>query len=370
MVVPGLPRAGMEMVVATLTRGLSRRGHDVGVTCIEFKGSLGRALEEEGFRVSCVPAPGIRAIMFPLRLTRWFMRKRPDVVHIHTGAWLKGARAAGMARVPRVVFTMHGLDGTRPPYEPFLDRMAGRYTTDAVAVSDAFVPYLTEKAHIPRARVRVIPNGVDTNLFRPGPRTGRVREPCGIEDDAIVIGHVARFSPVKNHAMLIDAFAQVVHVRPRTFLVLVGDGPLRARVEEQVNALGLASHVRFLGLVADLHDVYRDFDILVLPSTTEAAPMSLLEAMSTGLPIVATAVGGIPALLARGDAGLLVPPADATALAGALVHCASDAMMRVQMGLVARSRAEACYSEARMLDVYEALYFGHDLRGASAHEDH
>ncbi|MCI0432993.1 MAG: glycosyltransferase [Gemmatimonadetes bacterium] len=358
IVVPGLPRAGMEMVVAGLVHGLARRSHDMGVTCTEHKGSLGEMLEREGFPISVVPAPGLRTLVIPLRLSRWLRHRRPDVVHVHSGVWCKAARAAHLARVPRVVYTMHGLDGVRPQYEPLIDAVGARYTTDAVAVSAAFVPYLVDKAKMPRSRVRVIPNGIDTQLFRPGPRTGRVRRALGLAEDAIVIGHVARFSPVKNHDLLLDAFARVATHYPRAFLALIGDGPLRGRIESRVEALGLRSRIGFLGEVGNLHEVYPDLDILVLSSLTEAAPMSILEGMSSGLVVITTAVGGLPAILGGGEAGVLVPPADVGAFANALAAALSSPDGRARLGRAARARVEQCYDQVRMLDAYEALFAG------------
>ncbi len=356
MVVPSLARAGMETVVVSLTRGLAARGHDVGVTCTESKGPLGHTLESLGFRVTLAPAPGLYTIVLPRRLAGWLRRREPDVVHVHSGVWCKGARAARIAGVRRVVFTMHGLDGVRPRYESLLDMWAGRHTTAAVTVSGAFVDYLTDKARIPASRVHVIPNGIDLDRFRPGPRTMRVRRALQIDDDAVLIGHVARFSPVKNHALLVDAFARVAARTPRAFLALVGDGPLRGQIESQVRAAGLTGRVGFVGEVADLHQVYPDFDILVLSSTSEAAPMSVLEAMATGVPIVATAVGGVPALLGQGEAGVLVPPTGAAELAEALCSLVDDAEERRRLGQAARLRTEARYSDTRMVDAYEALY--------------
>lgn len=359
MIVPTLTPAGMEMVVAILTRGLSKRGHDVGVTCLHRKGALGEALERDGHRVSIAPSPGLATILRPIELRRALRDRQPDVVHIHTGAWLKGARAARMAGVPRVILTMHGLDGNRPWFEPMIDRWAAHYADVLVPVSDAFVRYATNTLHVDPARVRVVTNGIDTNLFQPGPRSGRVRN-NGLTDRDVVIGIVARFSPVKNHAMLIAAFAEVVRARPHAFLALVGVGRLKEDIEARVDQLGLRSRVAFLGQLSDLHEVYRDFDILTLPSFTEATSMSILEGMASGLPVVATAVGGTPALLDEGDAGVLVPSEDPAALAAALIRLIDSPDERVRLGELARRRAVDLHSQEHMFEAYEALYRARD----------
>lgn len=358
MIVPALPQAGMELVVASLTRGFARRGHDVGVTCIQYRGPVADLIEAEGSPVTLVPSPGLRTILWPANLRRWLKQRSPDVVHVHSGAWLKSVRAARMAGITPVIYTMHGIDGSQPWYVPLLERWAARGTTAAVAVSVAFVPYLSERVGVRPGNLHVIANGIDIERFRPGMRTGRVRGRYGLNGDDLVIGHVARFSAVKNHAVLIAAFAEVLHVHPKAFLALVGDGPLRSDIEARVDALGIRSRVGFLGRLGDLPEVYRDFDLLTLPSFSEASSMSLLEGMACGLPIVATAVGGTPDLLGQGEAGALVPNDDARSLAAALITLAGEPDARARLGQAARQRAESRYSEDRMLDAYEALYAG------------
>jgi glycosyltransferase involved in cell wall biosynthesis len=251
---------------------------------------------------------------------------------------------------------MHGIDGTQPWYIPLLDRWAARSTHVAVSVSDAFVDYLIARVHVSPDRVAVVTNGVDTAHFRPGTHSGSVRNPYSLSERDVVIGHVARFSPVKNHAMLIEAFAQVLRTHPHAFLALVGDGPLRAATESRVDTLGIRSRVGFLGQYSDLPEIYRDFDILVLPSFTEATSMSILEGMACGLPVVATEVGGSPHLLADGEAGVLVATDDAGQLSAALIALIDAPKERARLGRVARHRAEKCYTEDLMLDAYESLY--------------
>jgi glycosyltransferase involved in cell wall biosynthesis len=356
MVLPGLIYAGMETVVAQLTQDLARRGHDVGITCIEFEGPLGEKLRGDGVRLTLVPAPGLRTIPFPTQLARWFATLRPDVVHAHSGAWLKAARAAHLARVPRVVHTVHGLDDPEPWYGPLLMWWAALYTSAIAAVSDPLADYLKRVAHVPSGRIHVVPNGVDTDRFRPGPKPGILRTRYALEPHACVFGHVGRLVPVKNHALLFKAFARVLKRHPHIALVLIGDGVLRASLEELARQLGIDRRVHFFGETSDPSDVYREFDAFLLPSLAEGTSMSILEAMATGLPVVGSAVGGTPALLAHGEAGLLVPPNDADALAAALDTIASNAEIRRQLGLKARHRAVSHYSHEHVASRYERLY--------------
>jgi glycosyltransferase involved in cell wall biosynthesis len=356
MVVHGLIAAGMEMVVVQLTRGLASRGHDVGVTCIEFEGTLGRSLRNEGFRVSLVPTPGIAPIFFPRKLGRWLRDLRPDVVHIHSGAWIKAARAASWAGVPRVVFTLHGLEGDEPWHESVLNRWAAR-TTDAIAVVSR--PLVDHLAGIDQRKIHVVPNGVDTGRFSPTPDQATCRRAVGLPVDALIVGHVARLSPVKNQRFLIDAFSRILAGRPDAFLVLVGDGPLRQDLVQFSHQLGAADRILFLGERSDLPDLFRSFDVFVLPSLLEGTSMSILEAMASGLPVVASAVGGTPDLLAPGECGVLFDSGDTDAFVLAVNELLASDRMRQDLGMKARRRAEAAFSEQGVISRYEALYERH-----------
>jgi glycosyltransferase involved in cell wall biosynthesis len=360
MVLPALEAAGMEAMTARLTRALAARGHRVGVTCIEAGGVLADQLRSEGYRVAVVPALGLRAMLRAPRLEAWLRTVAPDVVHVHSGAWLKTARAARRAGVPRVVHTVHGLigDDVEPWYVPLLHRQAARYTDCVIPVSVPLRDYLARRVNVNPAKMRVIPNGVNTETFRPGPTTGALRERLRIGSDRRVVGIVARLDPVKNHALLIDAFARVHAVIPDAALIIVGDGPLRGSLEARARSLDVEADVHFVGVSNDVAALYRELDAFVLPSNAEGTSMSILEAMASGVCVVATAVGGTPELLADGACGMLFPPGDPAALANALSVVLTDGARRRRLTDAARVRVEEHYSEQLMIDAYEALYRG------------
>jgi glycosyltransferase involved in cell wall biosynthesis len=210
------------------------------------------------------------------------------------------------------------------------------------------------------AKVRVIPNGVNTDHFRPGPPTGALRVRLGIAGDRLVVGIVARLDPVKNHALLIDAFARVRALVPEAALVIIGDGPLRGSLESRARRLGIGEDVHFFGVSNDVAALYRDLDVFVLSSNAEGTSMSILEAMASGVCVVATAVGGTSDLLADGKTGMLVPPADPAALASALTAVLRDRVLRRRLADMGRARAETLYSEPVMIEAYEALYRGRE----------
>lgn len=354
---PTLEIGGMEVLTVSMARGLRARGHEVGVTCLLGEGVLADALRADGIPVSCVLTPGTRTIVHAPRLVEHFRRIRPHVVHTHNGVWEKGARAARLANVPVVGHTLHGLhQNERWWLLPHLTRWAARHSDWVVPVSRELEAYLVGPARLRSTMVRHIINGVDTGRFAPGARLGPVRATLGLDGDTPLVGIVARLAPVKNHALLIAAFARTLVRVPDAHLAIVGDGELREALAGQIAEAGLGARVHLVGALQGMERIYRELDVFVLSSTTEGTPMSVLEAMASGVPVVATAVGGIPALLDDGVTGRLVPSHDRDALGDAMADLLADGAARQRMGLAARARVVERYSETAMLDAYERLY--------------
>ena len=357
MVLPSLIAGGMEVVTARLVKRLVRRGHTVGVTCILEEGPLAEELRREGIRVKLVPAPGLRTNVFPTELAAWLRQVAPDVVHIHSGVWLKAARAARMAGVRRVVFTEHGALDVEPWYSSLIKRQAVRFTDAVISVSEPLARVLTETHGLPANKVFVLPNGVDADLFSPGPSRDLLSA-WGIGHEALVIGHVARLAPIKNQPLLLEAFARVVQDRPAARLVIVGDGPERPLLERRIAELGLAGTAHLIGEHRDVPGLLRSFTMFVLPSKAEGTSMSVLEAMAAGVPVVASAVGGTPALLDDGRCGQLVPANDVAALADAIIGLLDDHERRRMYSTAARQRVMQYYDEQAVSDQYESVYVG------------
>lgn len=359
MVLPELQVGGMEVMAARLTRSLSRRGHDVGITCIVEGGPLADQLRGDGFRVTVVHTPGLLTNIRAPRLERWLRDVEPDIVHTHSGAWLKAACAArrGPGAGRCVIHTEHGLFDPEPWYAGALRRRAARYTDCVVAVSNPLRTMLTRRDGLEAEQVRVIPNGVDINRFAPAARTGALQRRLGIEDSRILIGAVGRLAPVKNHSMLLDAFALLRNRHPDAALVIIGEGACRAALQERISSHGLTGHAFLLGEAPDVATLYRDLDLFVLSSRHEGMPMSVLEAMASGVPVVSTSVGGIPDLLAHGRLGWLAASDDAVALGEAMHAAIEDADRRRTVARNARAEVVERYSEDAMLDAYERLYY-------------
>ncbi len=368
MVVPALVTGGMEMMTIHLSRALATRGHRVGITCLEKEGELAQGLEDSGIRISVVPCPGSAPLLRAHQGLRDHLAKRaPDVVHAHNGVWAKAALAARAAGTSAIIHTAHGFDLDEPWFSDVLRWWAGLHTDLVVAVSHPLQDHFVRKARIPANRVTSVINGIDTTRFAPGPRNGALRTSLGIGSETPLIGCVARLDPVKNHALLMDAMSLLVRQGVDARLVLVGDGPLRESIQARVSTLGLEGKVFLVGTMVDTAPVYREFDIFALPSFFEGTSISILEAMASGTPVVATDVGGNAWLLQDGACGKLVPSGDALAFADIIARLLEDENERARLATGARLRATAEFDHATMVRTYERLY-GQLARSAPVRE--
>jgi glycosyltransferase involved in cell wall biosynthesis len=177
---------------------------------------------------------------------------------------------------------------------------------------------------------------------------------------------VANLRPEKGHDVLLDAAPHILAVHPEAEFVLAGHGPCRSALEAQAHACGVDRHVRFLGECRNVPDILADGDLFVLPSRTEAMPNAVIEAMAAGLPVVASAVGGIPEVIAHGHTGLLVPPDDPLALAASVAQLMNDPARAAALGRSARDFISREFGFGRMVSRFEELYLSAIVRQADA----
>ncbi len=357
MVVPLLMSAGMEVMVERMARKLIRRGHSVGITCITERGPTADEVEASGVRVSEVGAQGLVHPRWLKRLNAHFRALDPDVVHVHSGSWFKGAIAAKCAGVPLVVYTAHGFVSVSQASETVLNRLAVKATDRVVSVSVDLADHL--RAHrIAGPRLAIIENGIDLDLFRPNAAMGDIRQRLGIAAQTPIVGTVARHEPIKNIAMTIEGIAMARQRGAACVGVLVGDGSMRAEHEALAVRLGVRGAIHFWGIDTRTVRLYPEFDIFTLTSDAEGTSISLLEAMASGVAPIATRVGGNPALVGEASegAGLMVEARRPDQLADAICALVADPERRRKMGAAARARVAANFSDEIMLDAYEALY--------------
>lgn len=353
---------GAERMVARLCLELQERGHDVSVICFQERGEMARDLEAAGIPIVELNKKGgfgLGTAKTAWKLAQELKRLRPDVLHSHNPYIIHyAALGSRLAKVPVSINTLHGVMNVGA--SAWSDRwfeigeMIG--TDRLVAVCEEGRDAIGEHTRIRSESVAVIPNGV------PLPEQPKVFNGNG---PAFVFGIVGRLAPVKDHVMLIDAFARVVERYPRARLEILGDGETRAQVEARIEHHGLRESVNMCGFSLEVNRHLEGWDACVLTSRSEALPMSLLEAMAMGLPVIATAVGNVPALLKRSGAGWVSPPADDRAFADLMIRLIESGAAR-EMGYNARKYVTAHYSESAMADRYLELY--RDELGSPGHK--
>lgn len=356
-VVNSLEVGGVEVGVANLVRGLHEAGYRQALWCVKRPGPLCSTLPES-VPVFCAgppaggPAPCGAAVW---RSAAWLRRWQPGVVHVRNcGAWHAALPAWALAGCPgRLVASIHGLDWVQPlgPARAALMRGLALTASALVAVSEVTARQFAAQSGVPAARFEVLHSGVDTRRFHPAAGAGNR------DDPAVVLGCVARLGQQKGHDILLEAFAAARRLgTPAMRLELAGDGPFRARLEARARHLGLADVVRFHGECADVAGLLRRVDLFVLASLQEGRPTSIMEAMASGLPVVATDVGAVAGLVQHGSHGLLVPPGQAAALAEAIAALARDPARRRAMGEAGRRFAVDHCSLAAMVGAYDRFY--------------
>src|SRR5467141_3467915 len=275
--------------------------------------------------------------------------------HPHTGAALCiTIHAAPQARFTIAYRPQHG-EREVEPRARWIQRYAFNHGVVPVPVAEKVAASLTRLYGIQQCHV--IPNCIPVDRYacpQTPRRDWRARE--GFADRHVLFVCVARFAGQKNHALLLRAFAQGPASNPNAHLVLVGDGELREQLEDQANDLGLGSQVRFLGLRTDIPDVLGAMDVFVLSSDWEGNPLSVIEAMASGLPVVSTAVGGVPDLFESGKEGLIVRPGDVQGLSNSMAYLLENREARLSMGMAAAQRARENYDVSTMVQAYEELY--------------
>jgi glycosyltransferase involved in cell wall biosynthesis len=358
-VVFDLNGGGMESLVAAMAARW--RGTNVAMSLITLSGRVGhvgasvRPLVER-FEVLRL-ARGISMIA-PTRLTAAIRATRPDVVHLHTGAWLKGAYAAKLAGVPWVVYTEHGREHDDPALARLQDRLAARWTDRVVAVSPRLAQYMQRAVGVRPDRIVTIPNGVDTARFAPGPVHRALRSSLRIPENAIVIGSIGRFEPVKNYSRLVAAFAALREQRPERllYLVMFGDGSDRETIEAEVKRHGIRDLVRLPHWTDDVHEAYRVLDVFAMSSRSEGMSISLMEAMACGIPPVVTDVGSNAEVLGPTLTAQAVAENDQDAFVARLGAMIDSPLERAAIGQRARTHALSAHALARTLADYEQLY--------------
>jgi glycosyltransferase involved in cell wall biosynthesis len=292
-----------------------------------------------------------------LRFARIIRKWRPDIVHSHmVHANLLARIVRFLAPIPVLICSARSIDeGGR--FREVLYRLTDPLCDLTTQVSQAGLERYVRMGAVPRHKIRYIPNGVDTERFKPNLEDRlKFRKELGV--DGFVWLAVGRFDPPKDYPSMLQAFARVVHKHSNTILLIAGDGPLRKTMENLARELGIEKRTKFLGIRRDIPQLMNAADAYVMSSSWEGMPNVLLEASATGLPIVATDVGGNREIVLDGVTGFLVPPRNPEALARAMLRIMdlSDEE-RKEMGKRARKHIEVKFNLDRVVDLWEILYY-------------
>jgi glycosyltransferase involved in cell wall biosynthesis len=352
--VTSLPVGGAETLLTELVRRLDRRHFLPEICCLKQRGPVGEVLAKEMPVHHDLLTHKYDLRVWP-RLVRLLRERRIDVV-VTVGAGDKmfwGRLAAKRIGVPVVLSALHSTGW--PDGVGRLNRLLTPLTDGFIAVADSHGAFLSTNEGFPADKVFVIPNGVDTNCFAPVPDAASVRAEIGVGPADPVVSIVAALRPEKNHELLLEVARRVLPQFPNAKFLIIGDGPRREPLEQHAAELGVAESVRFLGTRSDVPRLLSTSDVFVLTSQNEANPVSILEAMSVGKPIVATDVGSIKEVVTEGRTGFLVPPGDATALADRVTELLDDPLRAQEMGVAARAVVVAGWSVDVMVRRYERL---------------
>jgi glycosyltransferase involved in cell wall biosynthesis len=292
-----------------------------------------------------------------LRLARLAHRERVDVIHCHDElAWFYGAVAGRLAGC-RVVMTMHGRRRNISFRHLVEQRALAALTSSLVSVSGFLQRQVAAELCLPLDAVTPVPNGVRPLPEPDAAARGAARRLIGMPDESRpVFGSVGELSEVKDFELALDAVALARRDVPDLQLTIAGDGSRREALEQKVRALGLERHVCLLGLRRDVPALLPGFDAYVCSSRYEGISLSILEAMSARLPVIATEVGGNPELVRPGHTGVLVPPGGAQSMADAMVRLVREPETRRTLGAAARAFVCDRYAMPRMLAAYQAIY--------------
>jgi sugar transferase (PEP-CTERM/EpsH1 system associated) len=354
---------GLETLLVDAINRMPAHRYRHAVICLTDYTEFAQRITRPGVELYALHKPPGLELGTHRRLFKLLRTMRPDVLHTYNLGTIEYHATALLAGVPVRVHAEHGRDASDPHgvnrKHNLLRRLLAPMIDRYVPVSRDLERWLRGVVGIPQAKIELIDNGVDTERFRPATEASLEawNAPGGF-----VIGSVGRLQDVKDQATLIDAFAllrtMLPEQRQRLRLVLVGDGPLRERLAQRIADAGLQDCAWLPGARSDVAPVMRSFSLFALSSIAEGTPVTMLEAMASGLPVVSTAVGGIPDLVQDGASGTLVPAGDPQRLAEALATYVLDAERTRLHGAAGRARIEQQYSVSAMLAHYVDLYDG------------
>ena len=352
-----LDSGGLEKLIYDICNGIDKTLFDISVCCLHFKGEYGEALEKMGIRVQVLPFPKQVDYWSFLKVARVLRRLKPDILHTHNShAFIDGTMAAIVAGRTMVVNTDHARNYPDRKRVLLAERVCAWFARRVVTVSEHTRNQLAEYVKIPKDRIRIIHNGIEASKYVIRVDSGVKRKELGICDFFPVLGLGVRLSRQKGIEYLLEAMPSLVLRFPKIVLLIAGKGELEQELRERAERLGVAGHVRFLGVRMDWNEILQLLDVYVLPSVWEGLPLAILEAMAARKPIVATSVGGVPSVIVHNEHGLLVSPKNPAQLSDAICTLLLDSVLATTLAGNAMDRFFDRFTLAQMVAAYEQLY--------------
>ncbi len=354
-----LPVGGAEEVLITEVEGLDQTRFDPLVCVLSEKGPVGERIESRGFPV--VALHRMKSHRFDHRIIRDLYRlikaEKVDVVHTHLYDGNKyGRLAAGLARVPVLLSHYHNVYSRRRIKYHLINRVLSFLNDRILAVSQAVKESVIRCDRISPGKIEVLYNGIDPSKFEGNFEDSGVRRKFGVKPEDFLIGVIARLEEQKGHIYLFRALMRLIPDFPQIKVLVVGDGTLRPVLEAQVMEMGMSEEVLFVGTRKDIPEILAALDLFILPSLWEGFSMALLEALATGTPVIATAVGGASEVIRSGHDGLLIPPGEESSLAAAVREAILDPRKYREMGGKGKETVGRKFTVAQHLTRLQDLY--------------
>ena len=354
--VQGLDVGGLEYMVVALVNRLDRRKFLPSICCFDTRGALQNNLLNDTQTTLLKRKPGID-FFYPFKLAALLKEHKVDILHLHNStAFFYGVLAGKIAGTRRIIYTEHARDIMPNIKVRIMDKILSHMTDRIVVVAEFLKKNLVHREWMDSSNITTIYNGIDGDDFIKRYNRDEIIKELNISPSAKIIGIVARLDLIKNHKCLIKAMKKVSSLIPDVVLLVIGDGPLRKDLEELVSDEQLHNNILFLRTRNDIPRLLSVLDVFVLCSLSEGLPLTILEAMAAGIPIVATAVGGIPEIIDDGIDGIVIPSDDSDALTNAISDLLHDEGKRHDMGVNARMKFEKNFTLQAMVERYEELY--------------
>lgn len=365
-VIWSLDQGGAEQVVMNLARSLDRREFESIVCCLNDKGRYAEGLEKEGIKVIALQKRPKMDLAVIFKLAKVICGENIDVVHTHlftSNLW--GRIAAWLTGVP-VISTEHNLDTWKSRYHFIADRILSMVNRRIIFVSRKVEEFYKKEISSLQGKSHVLYNGIDVSKFVETSDEKSLREQWGIGKDVILIGTVGRLVPQKKQVDFLEVIRLLKQENQNVFGVLVGDGPLREELTVLAREKGIEQSVRFLGFHSHMPAVYRTLDIFILSSEREGFPMTVLEAMVSGVAVIATNVGGVSECIKDSIDGFLVKVGDVKTMAEIVKWLIQEPALKEKIAVTAKKKIMDFFSSQKMARDHEKLY--QEVLGAEMEE--